>query len=74
MELKEKFYLKEDKLIQSIKSKGINIKNEEIVKEIIKHNNYYYITGYKGLFKKSDSTYKKNIYFEDIYQIYEFDK
>ncbi len=74
MNSKEKVYLSVDELILNIKRKGIGIKNENSVKEILEHNNYYYITGYKELFKNSDGTYKNNVYFEDIYNLYQFDK
>jgi len=74
VKLKEKYYLKTSELIENIKEKGINIKNERKIEDIISHNNYYYITGYKELFKSIDGKYKNNVYFEDIYNIYIFDK
>ncbi len=74
MNSKEKVYLSIDELILNIKSKGIGIKDEIRVREILEHNNYYYITGYKEIFKNGDGTYKNNVYFEDVYNLYQFDK
>lgn len=71
---KIKTFLSIDDIISNIKSKNIKIKNEKELKIILEHNNYYFIQGYKELFKKSDGSYKDNIYFEDIYEFYRFDK
>lgn len=72
--VKEKTFLTIDELISNIKSKNINIKNEENVREILEINNYYFIMGYKFAFKNEDGTYKENTSFEDIYSLYVFDK
>lgn len=74
MNQKSKDFLNSEQLIENIKSKGINIINEDNTKNILKKNNYYYITGYKGLFKNLDGSYKNGVYFEDIYELYKFDK
>ena len=74
MNQKNKIFLTINDLIENIKSKGISIQDEEKIKKILEHNNYYFITGYKEFFKKSDGTYKDNVYFEDIYELYKFDK
>ena len=71
---KEKKYLSINELIEHIKNKGIKINNEKKIKDILEHNNYYYITGYKELFRNKDNSYKDNVYFEDIYNLYQFDK
>ena len=54
---KIKEFLEVNKLIETIKSKGIKIDNEEKVKDILMKNNYYVIMGYKSLFldKKHNS-------------------
>lgn len=74
MNQKSKDFLNSEQLIENIKSKGISIINEDNTKNILKKNNYYYITGYKGLFKNLDGSYKNGVYFEDIYELYKFDK
>lgn len=72
--VKEKTFLTIDELINNIKNKNINIKNEENAREILETNNYYFIMGYKFAFKNENGTYKQNTSFEDIYSLYVFDK
>ena len=72
--MSEKTFLTIDELINNIKSKNINIKNENNVRNILETNNYYFIMGYKFAFKNIDGTYKDNTSFEDIYSLYLFDK
>lgn len=74
MQTKIKEYLSIDELIENIKSKNIKIKDENKLKNFFEYNNYYYITWYKEIFKHSDDTYKKDVYFEDIITIYQLDK
>ena len=71
---KTKTFLSIDDIILNIKSKNIKIRDEKKLKDILEHNNYYFVQGYKELFKKSDGSYKDNVYFEDIYEYYKFDK
>ncbi len=73
MDLKKKEFLTIDELVENIKNKGILIKDENKLKELLEYNNYYYITGYKEPFK-ANGKYKENIYFEDIINLYQFDK
>lgn len=60
MNTKQKVFLSIDNLIKNIKNKGLLIKDENKLKEVFKHNNYYFITGYKEPFKDSKNNYKKN--------------
>lgn len=71
---KIKKFLEVNELIETIKLKGIKIENEEKVKEILMKNNYYVIMGYKNLFLDKDRKYKENVSFENIYNLYLFDK
>lgn len=56
--------------------KELTISNEHFAKEKLKEVGYYHlITGYKELFRnKAVKKYKRGVYFEDIYALYEFDK
>ena len=65
--MSEKTFLTIDELIVNIKNKNLNIRNENVVREILETNNYYFIMGYKFAFKNSSGTYKNNTSFEDIY-------
>lgn len=72
--LKTKDFLEVNELIETIKLKGIKINNEEKVKDILIKNNYYVIMGYKKLFLYEDHKYKENVNFENIYNLYLFDR
>lgn len=71
---KIKEFLEVNELIETIKSKGIKIDNEEKVKDILIKNNYYVIMGYKSLFLDKEHNYKDNVSFENIYNLYLFDR
>ena len=63
--------------INLLKTRNIIFEDEEKTKYILLNNNYYnIINGYKDLFIKdiNNSLYKKNIKFEEIYALYEFDR
>lgn len=65
--------------IKLLKSRGLVIENEELVRQILKTENYYnVINGYKDLFISKnisgDEQYKENVRFEEIYALYEFDR
>lgn len=72
--MSDKTFLTIDELITNIKSKNINLKDENNVRQILEVNNYYFIMGYKFAFKNNNGTYKNNTSFEDIYSLYTFDK
>ena len=74
-------FMKEFKTIEEqinlLKTRNIIFEDEEKTKYILLNNNYYnIINGYKDLFIKdiNNSLYKKNIKFEEIYALYEFDR
>lgn len=71
---KVKEFLEVNELIETIKSKGIKIEKEENVKDILMKNNYYVIMEYKSLFLDKDRKYKENVSFENIYNLYLFDR
>lgn len=71
---KIKEFLEVDELIEIIKSKEIKINNEEKIKDILTKNNYYVIMGYKNLFLNKEHKYKENVSFENIYNLYLFDR
>lgn len=71
--MKIKEYLNIDELIKVIKDKNIVINDEEYVRNVLKQNNYYVIMGYKNLFLEN-CKYKKEVSFENIYNLYCFDR
>ena len=67
-----------DKQIENLKLKGLRFRNEELAKEIILNENYYFLTyGYEEIFlnlKNTKSGYEDETYFEELYAIYNFDR
>ena len=63
-----------DEQIDLLKSRGLIIGDEEKAKFILSNINYYRFSAYLIHFKKEDETYKENITFEHIYNLYLFDK
>lgn len=61
-------------IVNTIKAKGIKIEDAKKVKNILMKNNYYVIMGYKGLFLDKNHNYKENVSFENIYNLYLFDR
>lgn len=56
----EKEFKTIDEQIELLQSRNLYIENEEIAKEILLNNNYYYlINGYKDLFLNKKSTTEK---------------
>ena len=72
--IKTKEFLKVNELIKVINKKGIIIDDIEKVREILVKNNYYVIMGYKSLFLNNNHCYKENVSFENIYNLYLFDR
>ena len=51
-----------DEKIELLQNRNLHIKNEDIAKEILLNNNYYYlINGYKDLFLNKNSKKEKLI-------------
>ena len=63
-----------DEQIDLLKSRGLIIGDEDKAKFILNNINYYRFSAYLIHFKKEDETYKENITFEHIYNLYLFDK
>lgn len=59
--------------IKILDSRGVIIKNHEFAYNILKRRNYYRFTAYLLNYKISDNKYKK-VFFEEICELYEFDK
>lgn len=59
--------------IEILQKRGLLFKDLERAKCIMHHVNYYRIRGYYIDFYFKDNEFRKNTYFEDIYNTYEFD-
>lgn len=70
-----KQYKSPTELLDYIISKGVSVFNKEETLEKLKKYSYYsIINSYKDIFKTPLNDYKKNVSFDEIYALYEFDK
>ena len=70
-----KEYKNSNELLDYIISKGVSVNNKEEALNKIKTYSYYSIINtYKDVFKNTNNEYKKNVSFDEIYALFEFDK
>lgn len=70
-----KEYKNNEELIDYLVSKNVIINDRELALKNIENYSYYsIINGYKFVFKDNDNNYKENTSFEEIFELYEFDK
>ena len=70
-----KQYKSPNDLLEYIISKGVIVFDKEDALDKIKKYSYYSIVNsYKDVFKTTDNNYKKNVSFDEIYALYDFDK
>ena len=70
-----KEYKNSNELLDYIISKGVSVNNKEDALYKIKTYSYYSIINtYKDVFKNTNNEYKKNVSFDEIYSLIEFDK
>lgn len=70
--------------INKMKARGLLFREEALAEHILQYVQYYRFSGYLHHFKEVDSTdpdnhqrldtYVKGVYFEDVFQLYRFDK
>ena len=65
-----------DEQIDILKGKGLVIDDMEYVKDILLHENYFFISGYRHLLLKSNSDrhFLPNTNFRELYAIFNFDR
>lgn len=70
-----KEYKNNEEFIDYLISKNVIINDKEkALKNIEKYSYYSIINGYKAVFKDENNNYKENTTFEEIFELYEFDK
>lgn len=70
-----KEYKSNEDLINYLEEKGIIINDKSKAISIIERYSYYnVVNSYKIIFKDKNNNYIKNVSFEEIYSLYEFDK
>ena len=65
-----------DEQIAILRSKGLIINNEDLAKDLLLRENYFFITGYRHPFLKSpkDKTFIEGTTFEELYALFFFDR
>ena len=65
-----------DEQIEILKYKGLVINNVDYAKNILLRENYFFLSGYRHLFMKSnvDKVYKEGTRFEEVYSLFLFDR
>ena len=63
-----------DEQISILKNKGININNDEEVKDILLRENYFFINGYRNLFYDKNRKFIKGTNFSELYSAFLFDR
>lgn len=72
----EKLFKTIDEQLDILKDKGLIIENEEVAKEILLRENYFFINGYRVLLMNSysDKTFIIGSTFHELYSIFLFDR
>lgn len=72
----EKLFKTLDEQLEILKSKGLIIEDEELAKEILLRENYFFINGYRILLMNSiaDKTFAVGATFRELYSIFLFDR
>lgn len=65
-----------DEQMEILKSKGLTIDNEDLAKDLLLRENYFFISGYRQPFLKSqkDKTYIEGATFGELYALFFFDR
>lgn len=65
-----------DEQVEILKSKGLQIDDIEYTKDVLLHENYFFISGYRHLFLKSqkDRMYIPGTEFKELYAMFNFDR
>ena len=73
--MSNKEYKSVDELITILENKGLTFSQKQRAKRLLTENNYYCVTAYKKLFyEKGKSEFKKGVDFENLFEVYSFDK
>ena len=72
----EKIFKTLDEQVNILRDKNMTIDDEEYVKSILLRENYFFISGYRYLFYKSnkDKTFIKGTNFREVYALFYFDR
>lgn len=63
-----------DEQISILKNKGLVIKDEDFVKDVLLRENYFFINGYRSMFYDKSRNFIKGTTFEELYTAFLFDR
>jgi abortive infection bacteriophage resistance protein len=63
-----------DEQVNILRNKGLTIADEEVVKEVLLRENYFFINGYRGMFYTKDRKFIKGTTFRELYSAFLFDR
>lgn len=65
-----------DEQIEILRAKGLTVNNHDFASEVLLRENYFFLSGYRHLFMKSnsDKTYINGTTFEELYSLFLFDR
>lgn len=74
--MKEKSFKSLDEQIEWLCEKGLTITNYDFTRDILLRENYYFLNGYRHLFRRKDdiSYYIEGTTFEELYSLFNFDR
>ena len=74
--MKQKTFKTLDEQIEILKNKGLTIDDELLAKHILLRENYFFFSGYRHLFLKSeqDRTFIPGTNFREVYALFSFDR
>ena len=74
--MSKKVFRSLDEQIEILKSKGLVIEDEQLAKEILFRENYFFISGYRHLFMRSfhDRQFIEGTTFDELYTTFLFDR
>ena len=74
--MKDKQFKNLDEQIEIFKSKGLVINDPKYAKQVLLRENYFFLTGYRHVFMKSDNPreYIEGTTFEELYSLFIFDR
>ncbi|MBR1635559.1 MAG: Abi family protein [Lachnospiraceae bacterium] len=72
--MSDKPFITYEQQVEVLKAKGLEVPDERHIMMLLKEYSYFaLVSGYKGLLKNRDGSYKPHTTIDDIYALYEFD-
>ena len=63
-----------DEQVNILRNKGLTIVDDEVVKEVLLRENYFFINGYRSMFYTKDRKFIKGTTFRELYSAFLFDR